>query len=335
MATCPKCDAHIIDGAASCEFCGAVLKTKKKFSVICLVGFILGLLSLLSAVAAAAPFIFLGSDLKVEFKAGIIIAGIIASAVFLVLAVIVSIIGLVNAKKKDRSGKVFGIFGIVLSCIVLLVFVIYGAIVGLLMSCLDGLSRSKEFTSDEYRYADYGVLYNDKKDKAAILKYYWDGNPANNLIDLAAIEPDGVKVTSLGSKSKLLPTGFTIELADPGKDFYKSERYLNSRAANTSWIPAEDCLEDFGIAKGTIVNFEDIVFTVRMDKNIDNAVVRQNNLTLGIINPDGSITFYRYYYYFDVSSDNPDYYSKDGVLYDWYSNREVFFQHPYKPELTE
>ena len=210
----------------------------------------------------------------------------------------------------------------------------YFLLVCLIISCVNGLSDNK-FSEDPVRYGDYAVVYNDKKTEAAVATYFWDGDPAHNTIDLTTLTPDGVRITSIGTDSKIAPRGFSIELADPDKDFYKSVGYQNSDAANTSWIPTEDSVADFGIPEGTVVNFEEVVFTIRMNEKIDNVVARQNNLSLATINDDGSITFYRYYYYFECSSDNPNYYSKDGVLYDWYSNQDVFYQHPYKPKLTD
>ena len=90
---CYKCGQQISDNTAVCPYCGAVQMThsaeaqsSSQYNLMCIIGFALSCISLL-----IDPY-----------------------GIFAISGIILSVIGLVNARKRNENGRVFGILGTVI-----------------------------------------------------------------------------------------------------------------------------------------------------------------------------------------------------------------------------
>ena len=66
--------------------------------------------------------------------------------------------------------------------------------------------------------------------------------------------------------------------------------------------------------EGTEVKTEEITFTIRIGKNIEFFTGYKVDTFFLVRNEDGSITYYKTNVVYEVSPDNPSYYSSDGKL---------------------
>ena len=97
---CYRCGEPIDNNASVCPFCGAVQfshtaaaeQTGSQYDLMCVIGFALACISLLFN-----PY-----------------------GIFAVAGIVLSIIGLVNAKKKNEKGRIFAVLGIVIGAAALI-----------------------------------------------------------------------------------------------------------------------------------------------------------------------------------------------------------------------
>ena len=113
---------------------------KKKISELCLTGFILSVLS--------PVLLILSNSISFRNENEIVFWGLIAIAILSPLVgLVLSIVGLATARKKDRKGKGFGIAGIILTgvyTVLTLTVVLIGAVIGgLFFSVLAGHKTDK------------------------------------------------------------------------------------------------------------------------------------------------------------------------------------------------
>ena len=233
----------------------------------------------------------------------------VAAPVFFV-GLIFSIIGTATSKKHQKRNKLIGALGITGSVLGLI-----GNIAALLLVFHYADLESKRFSNDDITKGEYTVnLMTEDPSKAQAVCYYWDGDPGNNRIKPEFCN-DGTEIVRLNN--------FTIEVEE-SKDYFASYWYSDYKKA---WGKPKD--ETYmGVQPGTLVYFKNITFDVEIGKNIEHATFSKYDSTispaeLAVQNPDGSITFYRYFYNFIVDPDHPVYYAKDGVLYYKKSNKKV------------
>lgn len=225
------------------------------------------------------------------------------------LGLILSIVGTASSgnKKKGKKGAL-GIWGAGAGLafnIAVVVIVIIG-----------GISNIKRFEVNEQKIGQYGIRYkSDDNSQAEAVAYYWDGNPENNYIKLDYL--DNVKIVRLYN--------FVVK-TEESKNYYTSQNYEHYR--NPLWGDPKLKERYLGIEPGTLIYHDTVIFTVEISKDIEEISMSTYTSAskpreLGICNLDGSISFYTYYFYFKVDNDNPNYYSKDGILYSKKNNMKV------------
>lgn len=118
-------------------------------------------------------------------------------------------------------------------------------------------------------------------------------------------EYDGVPVTKIGGYYGVgVPSPFRIELGDA---------YMNAPSDSDFYGVFSGNLESYGIEEEYSV--EELVFTLRIGKNISEIEFVSMGEYYPHINDDGSITFYHPVVNVVCSEENKSFYSKDGKLY--------------------
>ncbi|MBP5493325.1 MAG: hypothetical protein J6Y08_10835 [Clostridiales bacterium] len=169
---------------------------------------------------------------------------------------------------------------------------------------------AKEATVGQFR-----IYYVEGK-TAFVDAYFWSGDPEDTVIDFPDEYNANTPVKKLGGESTIGVTGhsggFSIEA--PKCDVY-------FKSLNPS---------DYGVP----VTFEDLVFTLNFGENLE--LIYDNHTSLyaknAIGNPyrylpvsqsDGSVIFYRVLVVVNVSPDNSNYYSKDGIMYSKATDKKI------------
>ena len=285
--------------------------SQKKLSLACIIGFsIAGLMALLDICLG----IWSSASENIMVSAIWGIAFVISIVVFLA-SLIISIVGLVSAKKKKRKLWGLGLAGIIVSAvgeaITLVLTIILAAVVGL--AALIGGAIAEEtdaYLGKEDLHGDFLVKLKsyEESNKCSAITWYWDGDPDNNHIDVNSV--DGIKLMHVGEQTKT----FTIKLSDDLDNYFDTREFQNSEASDGYYI--QETPSYFGIDSGTEVTFEEIEFTIHLSKNVDQVVITPEGAEryMAIVNEDGSITIYKYYVYFEVDARNEKFITDDGIL---------------------
>ncbi|MBR3463401.1 MAG: extracellular solute-binding protein [Clostridiales bacterium] len=285
--------------------------SQKKLSLACIIGFsIAGLMALLDICLG----IWSSASENIMVSAIWGIAFVISIVVFLA-SLIISIVGLVSAKKKKRKLWGLGLAGIIVSAvgeaITLVLTIILAAVVGL--AALIGGAIAEEtdaYLGKEDLHGDFLVKLKsyEESNKGSAITWYWDGDPDNNHIDVNSV--DGIKLMHVGEQTKT----FTIKLSDDLDNYFDTREFQNSEASDGYYI--QETPSYFGIDSGTEVTFEEIEFTIHLSKNVDQVVITPEGAEryMAIVNEDGSITIYKYYVYFEVDARNEKFITDDGIL---------------------
>ncbi|MBP5493046.1 MAG: hypothetical protein J6Y08_09395 [Clostridiales bacterium] len=287
----------------------------------CLVGFCL---SLVFPVSFIIPMI--------SSAFGLII--FIGSIPLSLAGLIVSIVGVAKCKKPKYYGSGFAIAGIVISILDLAVaiFALIAIALGiaLFLYVLSGLTGHAY--GDPVAMGQFRVGENRAKDYAMVQSWEWSGDPEDTTIVIPDEDENDAKIVSIGNGGPYYMTGspFVIVLSDDVVDFTKTEEFAGPEDFYGDF--AEDPYK-WGVPKGTTVNEEDLIFTIVIGENIESVHITE--LTdFAIVNDDGSITIYHTYLSFEVSEDNENFYTEDGVLYSSETDKEYKYVSPenYKDE---
>ena len=338
MNKCPKCGTPQVENLPFCESCGNVFPKKKpKLSKASLTGFILSLLSVAGFILTLYFFkrIWYDDDYNPAFTALIITSLIITVAGFL-SGLIVSIIGVKKSRKPDMKGLGYSIAGISISSVMGVISLTVGVIIllgygliSLLISGINSYYDSNYFQGETKTFDDMLIRLNKNEDEAAVFEWYWDGDPENLVIEIPDQGPDGVKITSLGGRTgSSVPLGFEIKLADGLEDYFETSAYKQSPGYSYTWNIFTD-LSKLGIEPGTTVYYKEIEFTVKFGNNIKDIDFRNDPYFLAIVNDDGSISLYRYYYKFECDDNDTFYVNDGGQLIKERPGTEVFSQGTY------
>lgn len=315
MKKCPSCGAKMHFGETECSACSYVIPPRKPISKLCLAGFIT---AVLPALCVAIDFIVKEDIVRIVLT--------ITSIVFLVTGLVISVIGMF----KDQDKRIgFGIAGASISAVFMAPFVLYLFIANTLYQSnkeyeertynKSGNVVYKSFYGPESEGSNFLVRRTDVADDNSCMAiyWYWNGDPGKNKINIPFyLDTDtqsGLHPTSLGG-NELHPDGFCIVVKPEEKDFFSTPEYLNSPKKGDIYSEPEA----FGVAPGTEVHYENIVFTVVIHRDIWHVSMglgKGEQGILAVINDDESITFYHYTFYFECNSDNPVYYSENGILY--------------------
>jgi len=256
--------------------------------------------------------------------------GFVLIVVFFLAGLIVSITGVVASRKPCLKGRLFAITGLIFSSFTAVVLIIAGLLTYILVAGAKAIENAPTYSGDVKQYDGYEVRGHSEKSEATVMKWYWDGDPDNNVIMIPEYTPDGQKITGIGNVF-FFPDYFRIVMEDSSRDYFESTDYKESIEGDSFRFPTENNLADFGIKQGTIVRFDEIVFTVVIPADVLRVEVVTSKFGFGVINDDGSITFYRCYYHFECDEDNPKYFSDDnGVLYYKSGKSEAIEGCPYK-----
>jgi hypothetical protein len=324
MMKCPKCGTPQVDNLPFCETCGNPFPLKTKLSKASLIGFLLSIISVIGAVLTVDAFttaVNNPDDTNLLF--GFTVAGFVICVVCFIAGLAVSIIGAVKTRKKKMKGKGFAIAGICISALMCVVTVIFSIIVALGLGLLavigssmsGGLHLGTIYDGPTREFGDYQIRMTSNQKEATVFKWYWSGERGDRFIHFPEYYADDVDITGIGGSTGGPLEPFRIVPADASKDYFASAAYRYSSAYNTNLGP-EDGLRLFGIKPGTTVYMKEIVFVVSVGQKINVIYLPDdNNNYLAIANDDGSITFYKCYYYFEVDEYNDEYSSVDGDLY--------------------
>ena len=324
MNKCPKCGTPQVGQLPFCEGCGnAFPPPKDKSSKAALAGFIISLVSAASMIAAGVAYKYYSDLVSSENDISLYISGVFIciTLVGFLSGLIVSIIGIKKSKKPHMKGLGFSITGIIISSLTGLICIAFGLLIliaiGLASALANGFEKyydSNYFGGEENTYENMLIRTNKNEDKSAIFRWYWDGDPENLVIDIPDYDPEGIKITSLGGRTgSSLPQLFEIELDDSLNDYFETTEYKQSPGRGLVWNYYSD-LTRIGIEPGTTVYFKEIVFTVKVGRYIEEMYFPSDPFFFAIMNDDGSISIYRYYYRFECDSRNELYQSNDGVL---------------------
>ena len=112
MVNCPNCGNPQNDSTQYCGKCGSTLpKVQNQFSKLCLTGFFVSI----SAVAGLIILWFLINLYGNGYR--VFLPGLILIFVSLTVSLVLSIAGLVSAKKNKKKGRAFGIAGLIVSAV--------------------------------------------------------------------------------------------------------------------------------------------------------------------------------------------------------------------------
>ena len=334
MKTCPKCGEQYSDNAEVCSSCGYVqpenvveeipakpaaetimpaadpVEQKAKRSVSSLVGVIFaGSYVLASVVFWQLSAIESYYETEISAKWIFFILGLVCLPVGLFVSIGATVSAGVRRNEKSKKTGVLGIVGsggcFVLNIVVLVIVLVCGIV------------EFNRFELKDYDAGNYVIRYktNDHT-QAEARTYYWDGDPQNNHIKPESV--NGTKIVRLDY--------FEIKVV-PYKDYYKTtnyDRYLDPLDSDPKYKSGFR-----GVEPGTLIKESTVTFVIEISKDIekiwmDNTVSSYRPRELGVLNFDGSISFYKYFIYFEVDPDNPNYYSKDGILYSKRNNKKVY-----------
>ncbi|MBO4688160.1 MAG: hypothetical protein J5636_06565 [Clostridiales bacterium] len=171
----------------------------------------------------------------------------------------------------------------------------------LALICMVSILPGCNVYSGEWKeYGDFTLKFNEGKSRAMAAEWKWDGDLDNTVIEI----PDKYENTVIDA------------LGGP----------LGSNAPMKSFQVMSDCELQF---KGTDpekykdveVSFDEVVFTLKIGKNIKTVHMNYNDREdfdynwVGIEKEDGSVVFYRVYFEVECDDENKTYFSKDGKLY--------------------
>ena len=322
MKKCLKCCAICADDDKHCSSCGfdmsenvineesagpaeTPVKQKDKHSITCILGLICtGIYIFISAVYWIIKAFESYYETKIPVKWLFLMLGIVP----LFLGLLLSVIGTVVAKghKNKKAGRL-GIWGSG-GCLVL-------NIVLVLVLILCRFAENRRFENTDYQIGDYLIHYktNDHSQAEAAC-YYWDGDPRNTDLKIDYCS-DGTKIVRLDY--------FRIKPED-SKDYYTFKKYRDTFMGS---LP-DDRGYYKGLEPGTTLYFDNIIFNVEIGKDVEKVSISKNNSyiypdDIAIWNGDGSVSFYRYFYYFTVDPENKNYYAEDGVLYNKKTGKKV------------
>lgn len=334
MKTCPKCGEQYSDNAEVCSSCGYVqpeiavdekaakpaaetimpaadpVEQKAKRSVSSLVGVIFaGSYVLASVVFWQLSAIESYYETEISAKWIFFILGLVCLPVGLFVSIGATVSAGVRRNEKSKKTGVLGIVGsggcFVLNIVVLVIVIVCGIV------------EFYRFELKDYDAGNYVIRYKtDDHTQAEARTYYWDGDPHNNHIKPESV--NGTKIVRLDY--------FEIKVV-PYKDYYKTtnyDRYLDPLDSDPKYKSGFR-----GVEPGTLIKESTVTFVIEISKDIekismDNTVSSYRPRELGVLNFDGSISFYKYFIYFEVDPDNPNYYSKDGILYSKRNNKKVY-----------
>lgn len=347
MSDYPDIDNNLGEAESDAkETATSAVERKLEHSKACTWGFILSLFAVVSVIVSGISFhlelVSIRNNPGVPpygnayFSPGSVgFFGTLVSIVLCIAAFVVSTVGLVVSVKKARKGKRLGLAGIIISSLLGIVFIFISLGMRFMLSLNTNVANPQIYNGIYGSTGVYEYKYDKDKTGATVLTWYWDGNTLNSVIDIPEKTPEEVKITGFGEEGSLFPPEFRIKIKDSNKDYYQTERFKKSEAFRAGWVPTEYTYEDFGIPMETEVKFEDLAFTIVVDKDIKIINVVNNTAqanTLAYINDDGSITFYSILYSFECDPDNDVYYSKEGKLYFKSNDNPVFINLPYKTE---
>ncbi|MBP5491315.1 MAG: hypothetical protein J6Y08_00540 [Clostridiales bacterium] len=167
------------------------------------------------------------------------------------------------------------------------------AVMGLLASCHD-------YDGDTVESGKFTLRTNEQNTYATVLSWNWSGDPNDVVIDIPDTYNDSIVIDAMGG-----PTGSNAPL-------------LHFRVVTDCDVKYKG---DDPEAYDMEVSFDEVVFTLKIGKNIERQYIFYANVSsdvydyIAIENDDGSVTFYKVYFEVEVSKDNEKFYSKNGKLY--------------------
>ena len=244
---------------------------------------------------------------------------------FIVLAIvsgmaglIVSIVGVVQAKGQKLEGLGLGIAGIaislstaILACLVM--------VVGLMASVisLDDFHFGRTYDGHRERTGAFDLVCDRgvRNRTAMIWNWYWDGDPEHTVIEIPE-ESNGVKIRSIGERAGADTRAFRVKL-DEGFD----GAFLTGVLKEVDGIPYKT---EEGVENDHVKN---LVFTVKVGKNIDEDIITTKTY-YKLQNKDGSVVYYQVVLYYEVDPENPKFYSSEGKLFYKDTDKEVSMKNP-------
>ena len=242
-----------------------------------------------------------------------------------------------SGHRKGITTKQYKITGAILVGIaILLICVAIGVLIYFASRILDRsgsfIQPSPVYSGGTRYYDSFLVQMSDRTDtdlpEAVALKYYWSGDPKDKFIRPEILNNGQIKITSVGYRESLYSGPYPLayhsfEIALPLEKSFPGFR------SNTFYIEdPKDHLDEYGITPGTKVIFDEIEFHVIIHSDIQHVCIgydsngfpapsdKMLNHFLVVENDDGSITFYRYYLFFECSEDNERFYAdEDGILH--------------------
>ena len=193
---------------------------------------------------------------------------------------------------------------------------------------LSVLSGCHTYSGKRYEFGKFDVCLNAedpaKSSSAMILVWKWSGDPNDTVIEIPDNYSDKIIIKSVGGYIGTgSPAPFQIIMEDESRLFTS---YYHSQTAGTDVLFKDDPTK-FGVKKDTEYEIVDLEFTIKLGKNVQQVYIsmigRERNPEMsyiGIINDDGSITFYRIFFRFECDPENKTYYAEDGVLYEKKTN---------------
>lgn len=284
---------------------------QERFSKKCLVAFIL---SFVYVFMGPFSMIFTLSE-NPNYKAlqGFII---LATIVIFFAAIAFSISGIRDCNDSYRfvKGKGWGIAGLTITLSWLPIVIIVADIVSFTHSI------TPDFNGPHLMTGNFEIRLDKKEEwakKALVETWYWDGDMDHRVIEVPDKYSEDVVITHVGEGGNSPRSMyFEIYLQD-GVTEYKDDQYISDE-----------------FSEGTVVHYEDLVFTMIIGKEVKCVGIRGMLSRFITNNDDGSITIYQPRLTFECSPDNPYLYSKDGKLYDADTNSLCFTidESTYPPE---
>lgn len=332
MKNCPDRVSPEEGEALFCDTRDNSFPAKKQVCQLCMAGFIISLVSIVSSVVMCFSIgLKENSSYNDLFDPGLLfyIAAVSASITLAasISGLAVSIRGAKKAKKLHLDGCRFGIMGIIISvltgAVVITTAVILIIILSVFASTISSLAGSVEpiinYQSQAVRYINYKVCLNGDKDKACITTWYWSGDPNDNILLLPEETPDGAQVMALGDRGRQAYTPadkmFRIELAEDRHNYCLTSAYKESEGGRYSSNEVSDDPAYYGILPGTEVHYEVIVFTVNLGRYISQVDVYEQDNYFIVQGDDGIITIYKYYLHFECDEENEKLYVEKGVVF--------------------
>ena len=160
MKNCPNCGSPQEGDALFCDACGSQFpKPQPNFSKLSLAGFICSLVSLAGIVLVVSCIRFLNDSGTV--LPYVVVIAFFVSAVASLAGLIISIVGLVRSLKKKQKGVAFGIIGIILSSILMLVIAIISFSLAAVILLIVGLASAWSHSSHDYTPYTEPTLYTE------------------------------------------------------------------------------------------------------------------------------------------------------------------------------